>query len=64
LVINQTTDLKNQELWDPKGASTTYWEGAVNYAGTMRERAINGVGYLEMTGYAQHIRLSGMAHQK
>jgi predicted secreted hydrolase len=44
--------LPDQELRAPNG-SQTYWEGAVNYAGTE-----NGVGYLEMTGYEGAVSFS------
>jgi predicted secreted hydrolase len=43
--------LKNQELV-AENAGPTYWEGAVTYRGPSF-----GVGYLEMTGYAQPMRL-------
>ncbi|MEX1247574.1 MAG: lipocalin-like domain-containing protein [Anaerolineales bacterium] len=41
--------LVDQEL----NLATIYWEGAVNIIGTHRDRAITGVGYVEMTGYAE-----------
>ncbi|MEI8310983.1 MAG: lipocalin-like domain-containing protein, partial [Verrucomicrobiota bacterium] len=33
----------------------TYWEGAIKAAGTRNSKAVEGVGYLEMTGYAGRI---------
>jgi len=44
--------LQNQELTTKAGGS--YWEGAVDYAGTN-----HGVGYLEMTGYERLVQSSG-----
>jgi predicted secreted hydrolase len=41
-----------QELVEEDPGGNSYWEGAVSYAGTAR-----GVGYLEMTGYAQPVRM-------
>jgi predicted secreted hydrolase len=53
LELNQTTPLEKQELFAPYSPTPTYWEGAVDYAGHMRDQPIRGVGYLEMTGYGQ-----------
>jgi len=49
-----TPAVADQELVDPRGAST-YWEGAVTVqdAGTLRYL---GVGYVELTGYASPLR--------
>ncbi len=41
--------IKDQEM---KNISTQYWEGAVSIAGKATNNAINGVGYVELTGYA------------
>jgi predicted secreted hydrolase len=41
--------MANQEL----NVSTTYWEGAVNFSGTVDGRAVTARGYVEMTGYAE-----------
>ena len=43
--------LSDQELKGKKGGPS-YWEGAVDYSGTQ-----SGVGYIEMTGYDQALRL-------
>ncbi len=50
LSLNVTTPLANQELSTP-GTGISYWEGAIDIAGTSRGAAVNGLGYLEMTGY-------------
>jgi len=42
----------HQELVPENGAGPTYWEGAVTYSGSAA-----GVGYLEMTGYGERMRL-------
>lgn len=49
LQLSLSTRLPQQELT----GTTTYWEGAVECAGTK-----HGVGYLEMTGYAAPVPLS------
>ncbi len=59
LDLTEETRLKSQELFSREAVSPTYWEGAVDYAGRMGSRKVSGVGYLEMTGYAGTIRLSG-----
>lgn len=41
--------MNNQELT----VSTTYWEGAVEFSGTMDGRPIEAKGYIELTGYAE-----------
>lgn len=51
LHLDEHTRLENQELASKNGFTPSYWEGAVEYSGTMHHNAIKGVGYLEMTGY-------------
>jgi predicted secreted hydrolase len=46
----------DQEL-DTRGSTQViYWEGSVMASGTANGRPISGVGYLEMTGYAEPFR--------
>ncbi|MBI4380788.1 MAG: carotenoid 1,2-hydratase [candidate division NC10 bacterium] len=46
----------DQEL-DTRGSTQViYWEGSVTASGTANGRPISGVGYLEMTGYAEPFR--------
>ncbi len=56
LELTQRTALANQELFNAQDVSPTYWEGAVTYEGTARGVPVQGVGYLEMTGYAGTLR--------
>jgi predicted secreted hydrolase len=49
--LNVTTPLQSQELVSRFG--TSYWEGAIDVEGTQNQARLNGVGYLEMTGYAE-----------
>lgn len=53
LVITPT--VPDQELVDPRGA-LTYWEGSVTVQDAQTQRAL-GVGYVELTGYAQPLHL-------
>jgi predicted secreted hydrolase len=45
--------MPNQEL----DISTTYWEGAVQVSGQQSGQAIQGKGYVELTGYSQGLSL-------
>lgn len=54
--FNVTTPLRSQELSGRFGPS--YWEGAIDAAGLGAGKALHGVGYLEMTGYAEPGRQS------
>jgi predicted secreted hydrolase len=44
--------LENQEMRTEGSTGVSYWEGAVVASGTAQGRAVQGRGYLEMTGYA------------
>ena len=46
-----------QEVTSPRGATPTYWEGAVRYSGERGDTPVTGVGYLEMTGYEKPVWL-------
>ena len=41
--------LANQEL----NVSTTYWEGATAFSGTVAGQVVTAKGYIELTGYAE-----------
>ena len=46
-----------QEVYTEDGLLPVYWEGAVLVSGERRGRPVAGVGYLEMTGYAERFAL-------
>jgi len=46
-----------QELDTRKSTKVTYWEGAVQVRGTYRKKPIQGLGYVEMTGYAGKLKI-------
>jgi predicted secreted hydrolase len=48
---------RDQELITNRSTRVTYWEGAVQVGGTVRNKAILGSGYVEMTGYAGKLNL-------
>lgn len=48
--------LADQELTTSHSTQVTYWEGAVEAAGRLRDTPISGRGYVELTGYAKPVR--------
>ena len=48
----------DQELITERTTRINYWEGSVSVKGRRADRSIDGVGYVEMTGYAEPFRLS------
>ena len=47
-----TPQLKDQELAVYQSTGNSYWEGAVNIQGQSNGKAVQGEGYIELTGYA------------
>ncbi|HTM08167.1 MAG TPA: lipocalin-like domain-containing protein [Verrucomicrobiae bacterium] len=47
----------NQELDTNKSTKVTYWEGSVSIRGTADGRNVQGLGYVEMTGYAGKLKV-------
>ena len=45
-----------QELDTRKSTRVTYWEGAVKVRGRYENKPVEGLGYVEMTGYAKRLR--------
>lgn len=56
LRLEVRTPLNNQELVSKSAFSPTYWEGAIRVKGTESGKTVEGVGYLEMTGYAAPLK--------
>ena len=48
--------LSDQELVTRRSTQVTYWEGAVQVRGHLREQSLSGQGYVELTGYAEPLR--------
>ncbi len=46
-----TTPLNDQELSLVASTGVAYWEGMIDVTGRSGGQAVNGSGYLEMTGY-------------
>jgi predicted secreted hydrolase len=45
-------NLDDQEMHTPRSTGVVYWEGSVGAKGTRGDAPIEGVGYVELTGYA------------
>jgi predicted secreted hydrolase len=52
LELTLTPDLLDQELVTAHSTGIAYWEGAVSISGSWGGRAVTGLGYVELTGYA------------
>ncbi len=50
--LTVTPQLKDQELVVYQSTGNSYWEGAVNIQGQSNGKAVQGEGYVELTGYA------------
>ncbi|MGA6924229.1 MAG: lipocalin family protein, partial [Desulfosarcina sp.] len=48
-----SANLDDQEMRTPNSTNVVYWEGSVQARGTHDDKPIDGVGYVELTGYAQ-----------
>jgi predicted secreted hydrolase len=53
--LEVTTALPSQELVSSAQVSPSYWEGATLVRGSRNAADVRGVGYLEMTGYAEPV---------
>jgi predicted secreted hydrolase len=45
--------MAEQELRTERSTQVTYWEGAIESRGTLDGKPVTGVGYMELTGYAE-----------
>jgi len=52
LDLTLTSNLPDQEMRTLGGTGVYYWEGSVSIKGLKADRAIKGLGYVELTGYA------------
>jgi predicted secreted hydrolase len=57
IALEASTPLAAQELSGKTRLAQTYWEGAITLSGNRGAQPVNGVGYLEMTGYDRPITL-------
>ena len=45
--------MADQELRTSRSTQVTYWEGTVDVTGTLAQKPMTGMGYVELTGYAE-----------
>lgn len=57
LRVNIKPVLADQELRTSKSTHVTYWEGAVEVSGQHQDAPIQGLGYVELTGYDQPLKM-------
>jgi predicted secreted hydrolase len=53
LALTVEANLADQEMRTPRSTRVDYWEGSVRAAGTRAGEGVEGVGYVELTGYAK-----------
>jgi predicted secreted hydrolase len=53
LDLTLTASVNDQEMRTPRTTRVRYWEGSLNATGTHKGNPIDGIGYLELTGYAE-----------
>lgn len=58
LELEVRTVLRNQELRSSSSFWPSYWEGAMAVVGHRSSERVTGRGYLEMTGYAEPVKLA------
>ena len=55
-VLNVTPDFPDQELYDLRSISGSYWEGSVSITGKFQGKSISGKGYVELVGYEKALK--------
>jgi predicted secreted hydrolase len=55
--LTATTKLASQEFAGDGGIVPSYWEGAMQFSGKRGSAALQGTGYLEMTGYDRPVEM-------
>jgi predicted secreted hydrolase len=53
LSLDLTPRMAEQELRTDRSTQVTYWEGAIESQGTSGGAPLTGLGYMELTGYAE-----------
>ncbi|MZH45482.1 MAG: carotenoid 1,2-hydratase [Nitrospinae bacterium] len=55
-VLNITPDFPDQELYDLRSISGSYWEGSVSIKGNLEGKTVKGKGYVELVGYEKALK--------
>ncbi len=54
--LNVTPDFSDQELYDLRSISGSYWEGSVSITGKFQGKKVSGKGYVELVGYEKVLK--------
>jgi len=54
--LTLSPDLSDQELYNLRSISTSYWEGSVSVKGTIYGESVEGKGYVELVGYGKALK--------
>jgi predicted secreted hydrolase len=54
--LNVTPDFSDQELYDLRSISGSYWEGSVSVKGKLQGKQVSGKGYVELVGYEKPLK--------
>ena len=55
-VLNVTPDFPDQELYNLRSISGSYWEGSVTIKGELQGKQVSGKGYVELVGYEKALK--------
>ena len=55
-VLNITPDFPDQELYNLRSISGSYWEGSVSITGKFQGKKMSGKGYVELVGYEKALK--------
>jgi predicted secreted hydrolase len=55
-VLNITSDFPDQELYDLRSISGSYWEGSISIKGELQGKPVSGKGYAELVGYEKSLK--------
>ncbi len=54
--LHVTPDFSDQELYDLRSISGSYWEGSVSIKGKLQGKPVSGKGYVELVGYEKALK--------
>ena len=55
-ILNVTPDFPDQELYNLRSISGSYWEGSVSIKGELNGEKVSGKGYVELVGYEKALK--------
>ena len=54
--LTLSPDLPDQELYNLRSISASYWEGSISIRGSIRGKFVEGKGYVELVGYGKALK--------